>query len=82
LPPTVDAYDRTMHCHFVLTARDDAVRFDQSGRLFGGFWLNLKSSRGGSTRNEGKRHATLDLCSALFERLAQAVEHLGREFRH
>jgi hypothetical protein len=65
----VDAHDRTMRRHFILTANDEAPRFDRSGRLFGGFWMNLKSSRRGSIRIEGEPVAVLDYAS-MFPRLA------------
>lgn len=46
-------------------------RFDQGGRLFGGFWQNLKSERRRNIRIGGEPVAILDY-SSMFTRLAYA----------
>lgn len=72
--PHVDPHDRILKRRFVLLMGEHAERFDLAGRLFGGFWTNLASSRRGSIRIEGERVADLDY-SSMFARLAYA--HLG-----
>jgi hypothetical protein len=69
--PRINPYDRTMRRHFVLRGSDDCERFDRSGRLFGGFWQNLKSHRRQHIRIEGEPVAVLDF-SSMFPRLAFA----------
>lgn len=49
--------------------RNDEPRFDQGGRLFGGWWQNLPKERRGSIRLEGEAIADLDF-SSMFLRLA------------
>jgi hypothetical protein len=69
--PRVDPYDRTMRRHYVI-GEGQEVRFDQSGRLFGGFWQNLKSNRRRNIRIDGEEVAILDYGS-MFTRLAYAA---------
>jgi hypothetical protein len=72
LTPTVDPYERRLSRRFILRPGQEGVeRFDQSGRLFGGFWQNLKSDRRRGIRINGEPVATLDYASA-FTRLAYA----------
>lgn len=66
----VDVADRRLRRHFI-TRDDDEPRFDKAGRLFGGFWLKLQSSRRRGLRIEGEPVADLDY-SAMFTRLAYA----------
>lgn len=70
LSPMVNATGRTLRRHFFLHA-DQAPRFDQGGRLFGGFWVNLASRRRQSIRIDGEPVADLDFKS-MFARLAYA----------
>lgn len=69
----VDPFDRAQRRYFI-TSDDDGTppSFDLSGRLFGGFWQNLKSGRRGSIRLDGEAVATLDF-SSMFPRLAFAA---------
>jgi hypothetical protein len=69
----VDHHDRCMRRHFVI-AEDDPLpqRFDRSGRLYGGFWQNLKKARRAGIRIEGEPVTMLDY-SAMFPRLAYAA---------
>jgi hypothetical protein len=68
--PLVDPYDRLMRRYFIV--RDDQEeRFDQSGRLFGGFWQTLRSDRRRGIRINGETVAVLDY-SSMFTRLAYA----------
>ncbi len=69
----VDPHDRSMRRNFVI-AEDDLLsqRFDRGGRLFGGFWQNLKRARRAGIRIEGEPVAVLDY-SAMFPRLAYAA---------
>jgi hypothetical protein len=48
-----------------------ATRFDQGGRLYGGFWQNLKTERRRNIRINGEPVAVLDYGS-MFTRLAYA----------
>ena len=70
LRPRVDPFERMMRRRFLIL-RDQEVRFDQGGRLFGGFWQTLKSNRRQHIRIEGERVAVLDYGS-MFTRLAYA----------
>jgi len=74
LSPHVDPHDRLLKRRFLLPLGEHAERFDLGGRLFGGFWTNLASSRRGSIRIEGEQVADLDY-SSMFARLAYA--HIG-----
>jgi len=69
--PLVDPFERTLRRHFVLLAEQNDTRFDQSGRLFGGFWQNMKSDRRNGIRINGEPTVTLDYGS-MFTRLAYA----------
>ena len=68
LEPVIDPFDRTMKRHFVIL-KDQEPRFDQSGRLYGGFWQNLKSDRRRHIRIDGEPIANLDFGS-MYTRLA------------
>jgi hypothetical protein len=76
LAPPVLSAQRVLRRHFVLRADQTEPRFDQSGRLFGGFWETLKSHRRGQARIGGEPLAVLDYGS-MFTRLAYA--ELGAE---
>jgi hypothetical protein len=69
LSPHVNSLDRHQRRLFVVRADQVAERFDQSGRLFGGFWQNLRSSRRRHIRINGEAVVTLDY-GAMFTRLA------------
>lgn len=69
----VDVNDRRLRRHFVIAESDPLPqRFDRGGRLYGGFWQNLKRSRRAGIRIDGERIATLDY-SSMFPRLALAA---------
>jgi len=74
LSPIIDPRDRLLKRRFVLLKGDDEAhpRFDRGGRLFGGFWINLASTRRGNIRIEGEHIADLDYAS-MFARLAYAA---------
>jgi hypothetical protein len=67
--PPVDPYERLLRRYYVLRPDQAEPRFDQSGRLFGGFWLNLRSDRRRGIRINGEPTVTLDYGS-MFTRLA------------
>jgi hypothetical protein len=68
----VDTFQRSLRRIFVMRYDDPSPqRFDQSGRLFGGFWIGLQRDRRTHIRIEGDRAADLDF-SAMFIRLAYA----------
>lgn len=60
--------DRTLSRRFVVL-NDQAARFDQVGRLSGGFWTNLAKHRRGGLRIQGEPIADLDF-EAMHPRLA------------
>jgi hypothetical protein len=66
--PRVDPHERTLKRRFIVHGRL-TPRFDQGGRLFGGFWQNLKSERRRRIRIDGEPVAVLDY-GAMFTRLA------------
>ena len=68
--PRIDPFDRTLRRRFVLRPGQDQ-RFDQSGRLYGGFWQNLKTARRRHIRINGEPVVVLDFAS-MFTRLAYA----------
>ena len=68
--PRIDPFDRTLKRRFVLLTYQ-ATRFDQGGRLYGGFWQNLKTERRRHIRINGEPVAVLDYGS-MFTRLAYA----------
>jgi hypothetical protein len=70
LEPRVNAFDRALTRRFTVLP-EQPERFDQNGRLFGGFWMNLKSGRRANIRINGEPVATLDY-SSMFTRLAYA----------
>lgn len=65
----VDIHKRTFRRHFVQLDTGDL--FDHGGRLYGGFWQNLKRERRPFVRIEGEQVALLDF-SSMFTRLAYA----------
>ncbi|WP_421697551.1 hypothetical protein [Ancylobacter sp.] len=72
----VDTSERRMRRHFVVRAgaKGEAppVSFDRGGRLFGGFWQNLPSSRRGGIRINDEPVAELDY-GQMAVRLAYAT---------
>ena len=74
LEPRVDSYRRTLTRRFtVFDTQED--RFDQVGRVFGGFWMSIKKERRQHIRINGEPVADLDY-SSMFTRLAYA--HLSQ----
>ncbi|WP_457107584.1 hypothetical protein [Methylobacterium sp. P5_C11] len=71
----VNSLDRKLTRRFKLLP-NQRLRFDQVGRLYGGFWMNLKKYRRGSIRLQGEPIADLDFVS-LHPRLAYS--RLGRK---
>src|SRR5690606_10748031 len=69
--PVVDPHERLLRRYYVLRVDQKEPRFDQSGRLFGGFWLNMRSDRRRRIRINGEPTVTLDYAS-MFTRLAYA----------
>ena len=71
----VDTSDRTMRRHFVVKGEGpgtgSAISFDLCGRLYGGFWQNLKATRRGHIRIDGEPVAGLDY-GQMAARLAYA----------
>ena len=67
----VDPNSRSMARYFTLADDDGAPRFDRNGRLFGGFWQNLRKDRRRGIQIEGEAVANLDFAS-MFPRLAYA----------
>ena len=70
LEPRVDPQSRTMTRRFTVFD-DQETRFDQVGRLFGGFWMALKRERRKQIRINGEPVVDLDY-STMFTRLAYA----------
>jgi hypothetical protein len=70
LEPRVDPHGRTLTRRFTVFD-DQEPRFDQVGRLFGGFWMSLKKERRKQIRINGEPVANLDY-STMFTRLAYA----------
>jgi hypothetical protein len=70
--PPVDPFERLLRRYYVLRPKQEEPHFDQSGRLFGGFWLNLRSDRRRGIRINGEPTVTLDYGS-MFTRLAYAA---------
>jgi hypothetical protein len=69
--PKVDPCQRRLTRRFVLPAGQHHERFDLGGRLFGGFWMNVKKVRRGNIRIQGEPPVILDF-SSMFARLAYA----------
>ncbi|MCX5580266.1 hypothetical protein [Kaistia terrae] len=67
----VDSHSRAMARYFTLVDGDGEPRFDRNGRLFGGFWQNLRTDRRQGIRIEGESVTNLDF-SSMFPRLAYA----------
>lgn len=70
LDPAVDPYGRTLTRRFTIFDAQER-RFDQVGRLFGGFWMSMKRERRKQIRIDGEAVAELDY-STMFTRLAYA----------
>jgi hypothetical protein len=70
LEPRVDPYRRTLTRRFTIFDTEE-TRFDQVGRLFGGFWMSMKKERRQHIRINGEPVADLDY-SSMFTRLAYA----------
>jgi hypothetical protein len=68
--PPIDPFQRALTRHFTILP-DQPERFNQNGRLFGGFWQTIKSERRRNIRINGEPVATLDY-SSMFTRLAYA----------
>jgi hypothetical protein len=71
LLPAVDPQDRVLCRMFLLRPGEQEEVFDKNGRLFGGFWQNMKSDRRRHIRMNGEPVAELDYGS-MFTRLAYA----------
>jgi hypothetical protein len=70
--PCVDPYDRSLRRYFTHTQDElELPTFDQNGRVFGGFWMNLKKDRRANIRINGEPIADLDFKN-MFARLAYA----------
>lgn len=69
--PVMDPFARTLTRRFLLLEGQDKPRFDQNGRLFGGFWMSLEKNRRSQLRINGEAVANLDY-SSMFTRLAYA----------
>lgn len=67
----VDPKDRLLARYFTILPKQ-RVRFDQNGRMFGGFWMRLLSERRAAIRINGEPVADLDF-SNLGPRLAYAM---------
>jgi hypothetical protein len=68
----VETHQRTLKRIFTMRHEDPLPqRFDQSGRMFGGFWIGLERERRAQIRIEGETLADLDF-SSMFLRLAYA----------
>lgn len=70
LEPRIDANRRTLTRRFTVFDADED-RFDQVGRLFGGFWMAMKRERRSGIRINGEPVVDLDF-SSMFTRLAYA----------
>lgn len=70
----IDPHERLARRYFTMTDADQEPRFDQCGRLYGGFWQNLNRRRRPGIRVAGEAVAVLDFAS-MFTRLAYA--HVG-----
>lgn len=68
---------RQLRRHFNLRPQDDddAPRFDQNGRLFGGWWQNISRESRGAIRLDGEEIADLDFAQ-MFLRLAYLLAGL------
>ena len=66
----VDPFDRTLRRRFTIL-EDQEERFDQNGRLFGGFWQTLSKASRRAIRINGEEVVELDYRS-MFSRLAYA----------
>ena len=66
----INTLERNLRRHFN-TAKAGTIAFNEGGRLFGGFWQAMPSSRRSSIRINGEPCATLDFRS-MFTRLAYA----------
>ncbi len=71
LAPAIDCHQRGLRRHFTIL-KDQPERFDQGGRLFGGFWMAMKSDRRAGIRINSEPVVELDY-SSMFTRLAYAT---------
>jgi hypothetical protein len=71
LEPVVQAQSRTLKRHFSYGKAGWATAWKRNGRLFGGFWINLKRHRRSNIRIDGEPVRLLDF-SSMFVRLAYA----------
>jgi hypothetical protein len=69
--PIVLSQDRRLRRHFTLGEEGVAQAWRRGGRLFGGFWINLKKHRRGNIRISGEPVQLLDF-SSMFLRLVYA----------
>jgi hypothetical protein len=69
--PAVLPQDRRLKRHFTVGCDGVAKAWQRGGRLFGGFWINLKKHRRGNIRVSGEPVKLLDF-SSMFLRLAYA----------
>ena len=76
LLPKVCPSERTLRRYFSCAVRPRKDAFQRNGRIFGGFWLNLKKGRRKNIRISGEPVALLDF-SSMFVRLAYAT--VGQE---
>jgi hypothetical protein len=72
--PRANTNDRRLRRYFTVF-KGGGQTFDRSGRLFGGWWLQLKKERRGNVRVQGEPVAILDFAS-MFGRLAYAHQRL------
>lgn len=70
LDPIVDPNIVTLRRHFVVL-QDQGPRFDQAGRIFGGFWQHISRARRANIRINGEPVVELDY-GQMFTRLAYA----------
>jgi hypothetical protein len=71
-----DLPDFRLFRRFALRHVDDPLNFDLHGRLYGGYWMNLKATERQHLRIDGEPIADLDFAS-MFPRLA--YRHVGKE---
>jgi hypothetical protein len=74
--PLVNARSRTLRRYFSQLGNDRVGAWCRNGRLYGGFWQNLRRSRRANIRIDGEPVSLLDF-SSMFVRLAYA--HVGTD---
>jgi hypothetical protein len=74
--PTVLPQDRRLGRYFTMGDDGPAKAWQRGGRLFGGFWINLKKHRRAHIRIQGEPLVLLDF-SSMFLRLAYANVKAG-----